>query len=207
MFLCNKTTISYYIKKREPMNKNQRIENEQQILRLVSEGDSQAFRTLYMHYYDRLFNFAMLFLHSEAASEDVIADVFFVLWKERTMLTSIPNFHPYIYQAVRNGCLNVLKSGYISKRDDLPETELQVNITTEDPLDELSYKELHIAVKQAITSLPERCRIIFRMAKEDEMSHREIAETLNVKLCTVERQLLLAKAKIKEAIKPFLEKF
>lgn len=44
------------------------------------------------------------------------------------------------------------------------------------------------------------------MAKEDEMNHREIAETLNVKLCTVERQLLLAKAKIKEAIKPFLEK-
>ena len=45
-----------------------------------------------------------------------------------------------------------------------------------------------------------------KMAKEDEMNHREIAETLNVKLCTVERQLLLAKAKIKEAIKPFLEK-
>lgn len=40
------------------MNKNQRIENEGQILKLVSEGDSQAFRTLYMHYYDRLFNFA-----------------------------------------------------------------------------------------------------------------------------------------------------
>ena len=178
------------------MSKNQRIENEQQILRLVSEGDSQAFRTLYMHYYDRLFNFAMLFLHSEAASEDVIGDVFFVIWKEKSMLTSIPNFHPYIYQAVRNGCLNVLKSGYISKRDDIPDTELQINISNETPLDELSYKELHHAVKQAI----------FKMAKEEEMNHREIAETLNVKLCTVERQLLLAKAKIKEAIKPFLEK-
>ncbi len=45
------------------MNKNQRIENGYQILRSVSEGDSRAFRTLYMHYYDRLFNFAMLFPH------------------------------------------------------------------------------------------------------------------------------------------------
>lgn len=184
----------------------QRIENESQILKLVSEGDSQAFRTLYMHYYNRLFNFAMMFLHSEAASEDVVEDVFFILWKDRSMLTAIPNFHPYIYQAVRNGCLNVLKSGYISKRDELPDTELQINISTETPLDDLSYKELHKAVKQAIISLPERCRLIFKMAKEDEMNHREIAETLNVKLCTVERQLLLAKAKIKEAIKPFLEK-
>ena len=187
-----------FIRKEKPMNNKQRISNEQEILKLVSEGDSKAFRTLYMHYYDRLFNFAMLFLHSEAACEDVIGDVFFVLWKDRSMLTAIPNF--------RNGCLNVLKSGYISKRDDIPETELQISITTQNPLDELSYKELQHAVKQAISSLPDRCRIIFRMAKEDEMNHREIAEALNVKLCTVERQLLLAKAKIKESIKPFLEK-
>lgn len=188
------------------MNNKQRLENEQQILKLVSESDSQAFRTLYMHYYNRLFQFAMIFLHSEAASEDVVADVFFVLWKDRNMLTSIPNFHPYIYQAVRNGCLNVLKSGYVSKRNDMPETELQVNISSTTPLDELFYKELHKAVAQAIISLPERCRIIFKMAKEDEMNHREIAEILNVKLCTVERQLLLAKDKIRKSIEPFLEK-
>ena len=112
-----------FTRREKSMSNKQRISNEQEILKLVSEGDSKAFRTLYMHYYDRLFNFAMLFLHSEAACEDVIGDVFFVLWKDRSMLTAIPNFHPYIYQAVRNGCLNVLKSGYISKRDDLPETK------------------------------------------------------------------------------------
>ena len=189
------------------MNNPQRISNEQEILKLVSEGNSDAFRTLYMHYYDRLFQFAMMFLRSEPASEDVVEDVFYNLWKDRHMLTSIPNFHPYIYQAIRNGCLNVLKSGYISKRDDIPETELQVSISTHTPLDELSYKELHKAVKEAITALPEHCRIIFKMAKEDEMSHREIAEALDVKVCTVERQILIAKAKIKEAIQPFLEKF
>lgn len=188
------------------MNNNQRMENEQQILKLVSEGDSQAFRTLYMYYYNRLFQFARLFLRSEAASEDVVEDVFFTLWKDRSMLTSIPNFHPYIYQAVRYGCLNVLKSGYIVRRDDLPETELQVSISTQDPLDELAYNELHKAVTQAINSLPERCRTIFKMAKEDEMNHKEIAEILNVKRCTVERQLLLAKEKIKSSLKHFLEK-
>lgn len=185
---------------------NQRIENEQQILKLVSEGDSQAFRTLYMHYYKRLFQFSQMFLHSEAASEDVVEDVFFILWRDRNTLPLIPNFHPYIYQAVRNGCLNVLKSGYISKRDDIPEADLQVSISTHSPLDELSYKELHKALTKAISLLPERCRLIFKMAKEDEMSHREIAEILSVKLCTVERQLLIAKSRLKQAIEPYLEK-
>lgn len=188
------------------MNSYQRIENEQQILKKVSKGDSQSFRTLYMHYYNRLFQFALLFLHSEPASEDVVEDIFFNIWKDRGTLTDIPNFQAYIYQAVRNGCLNVLKSGYVSKRDELPETELQVKIASDSPLDELAYKELSNAVQQAVDALPERCRIIFKMAKEDDMSQQEIADALNVQLCTVQRQILLAKDKIKQAISPFLEK-
>lgn len=188
------------------MSSNQRLENEQQILKKVSWGDSQAFRTLYLYYYNRLFQFSMMFLCSEPASEDVVEDVFFNIWKDRKSLTTIANFQTYIYQAVRNGCLNVLKSGYVSKRDELPESELQVKTSSDSPLDELTYKELNEAVQQAVNALPERCRIVFKMAKEDDMSQQEIADALGVQLCTVQRQILLAKDKIKQAISPFLEK-
>lgn len=188
------------------MNSKQHLENERQILERVAEGDPQAFRTLYMHYYNRLFQFAMLFLGSEAASEDVVADLFFNIWKSRDTLTDIPSFQSYMYKAVRNGCLNVLKSGYVSRRDELPETKLQVEISSESPLDELSYKELRNAVQKAVDALPQRCRMVFKMAREDDMSQQSIADALGVQLCTVQRQMLLAKAKIKQAIQPFLEK-
>lgn len=187
------------------MNSNQRTENEYLILEQLSKGNSEAFRKLYLFYYDRLFRFALTFLHSEPASEDVISDVFFNLWRDRYTLPFIPNLQAYLYQAVRNGCLNVLKSGYVSKRDELPDTELQVTVSSDSPLEELAYKELTEAIAKAVVSLPERCRLIFRMAKEDGMNHKEIAEALNVKLCTVERQLLLAKSKIRKFIEPFLD--
>lgn len=187
------------------MNSNQRTEDEYLILEQLSKGNSEAFRKLYLFYYDRLFRFALTFLHSEPASEDVISDVFFNLWKDRYTLPFIPNLQAYLYQAVRNGCLNVLKSGYVSKRDELPDTELQVTVSSDSPLEELAYKELTEAIAKAVVSLPERCRLIFRMAKEDGMNHKEIAEALNVKLCTVERQLLLAKSKIRKFIEPFLD--
>lgn len=187
------------------MNSNQRTEDEYLILEQLSKGNSEAFRKLYLFYYDRLFRFALTFLHSEPASEDVISDVFFNLWRDRYTLPFIPNLQAYLYQAVRNGCLNVLKSGYVSKRDELPDTELQVTVSSDSPLEELAYKELTEAIAKAVVSLPERCRIIFRMAKEDGMNHKEIAEALNVKLCTVERQLLLAKSKIRKFIEPFLD--
>lgn len=188
------------------MNDKHRIENERQILKSISEGDAHAFRTLYIHYYNRLFQFAMTFLHSEPASEDVVEDVFFNLWKDKHTLANIPNFHAYIYSSTRYGCLNVLKSGYVSKREDVSESELQVSVSPDNPLDELTYNELCGAIRQAVISLPEKRRIIFKMAKEDELSHREIAEILQIQVCTVERQLLLAKDIIKKAIAPFLEK-
>lgn len=187
------------------MNSNQRTEDEYLILEQLSKGNSEAFHKLYLFYYDRLFRFALTFLHSEPASEDVISDVFFNLWRDRYTLPFIPNLQAYLYQAVRNGCLNVLKSGYVSKRDELPDTELQVTVSSDSPLEELAYKELTEAIAKAVVSLPERCRLIFLMAKEDGMNHKEIAEALNVKLCTVERQLLLAKSKIRKFIEPFLD--
>lgn len=187
------------------MNSNQRTEDEYLILEQLSKGNSEAFRKLYLFYYDRLFRFALTFLHSEPASEDVISDVFFNLWRDRYTLPFIPNLQAYLYQAVRNGCLNVLKSGYVSKRDELPDTELQVTVSSDSPLEQLAYKELTEAIAKAVVSLPERCRLIFLMAKEDGMNHKEIAEALNVKLCTVERQLLLAKSKIRKFIEPFLD--
>ena len=72
-------------------------------------------------------------------------------------------------------------------------------------MEELTYKELNEAVLKAVNSLPERCRIIFKMAKEDNMCQQEIADALDIQLCTVQRQILLAKDKIKQAISPFLE--
>ncbi|MDR0891402.1 MAG: RNA polymerase sigma-70 factor [Mediterranea sp.] len=188
------------------MNEHLDLNHEQEILCLVAAGDAAAFRTLYLHYYDRLFQFATLFLHSAEASEDAVSDVFFNLWKERHRLTAVPNFRSYIYRSVRNACLNTLKSGYVSKRDDLTatEAEMQVVLPRNNPLDELSYQELRHAVQQAVNDLPERCRMVFKMRREDELSHREIADILGITVRTVERQMMLAKEKIREALKRFL---
>ena len=71
------------------------------VLRQVTEGNEEAFQQLYLHYHDRLFQFARMYLHQQQAAEDVVADLFFQLWKSRGMLGGIENFNAYIYRAVR----------------------------------------------------------------------------------------------------------
>ena len=68
------------------------------------------------------------------------------------------------------------------------------------------YILLNSALTDAVEQLPERCRIIFKLAKEDGMSHREIAAALDISPSTVEGQLAIAMRRLKAAAAPFLKK-
>ena len=98
------------------------------VLRQVTEGNEEAFQQLYLHYHDRLFQFARMYLHQQQAAEDVVADLFFQLWKSRGMLGGIENFNAYIYRAVRNSCTNYLLSGYRNRMSGFTQVQLQVCI-------------------------------------------------------------------------------
>lgn len=176
-------------------------------LQQISAGSEQAFQTLYLHYHDRLFQFARMLLHNQQAAEDVVSDLFFQLWKSREMLASIDNFNAYVYRAVRNSCTNYLLSGYRNRISDFTQTQLQVSVDESVPADEeVDFQLLNRALTDAVEQLPERCRIIFKLAKEDGMSHRDIAAALDISVSTVEGQLAIAMRRLKAAAAPFLKK-
>lgn len=184
----------------------QESDAELSMLRQMAAGDKSAFERLYRRYYDSMFWFARQMLGSADAAEDVVEDVFVMVWSSRSAMTNISNFKAFAYSSVRNACLNVLKSSFVAKRDSMAEGDLLVRPAESDPLDGMLRKELLEAIQGAINGLPPRCRIIFKMAKEDGMAHRDIATALGVTVSTVERQLLLAKDKIRRAIEPLTEK-
>lgn len=148
-----------------------------------------------------------MYLHQQQAAEDVVADLFFQLWKSRGMLGGIENFNAYIYRAVRNSCTNYLLSGYRNRMSGFTQVQLQVCIDPAVPADEaVDFQLLNSALTDAVEQLPERCRIIFKLAKEDGMSHREIAAALDISPNTVEGQLAIAMRRLKAAAAPFLKK-
>ena len=56
----------------------------------------------------------------------------------------------------------------------------------------LETTELKERINRAISRLPERCRLVFTMSKVEDMSHREIAESLDISTKTVENQMTRA---------------
>ena len=179
-----------------------------------SESKRYDFERLYIDCQPRLTAYALRFVNNPIEAQDLVHDCFMALWDRQAPLDP-EEARMLLFAMTRNRCLNYLKhKSIVDKytisclaRAKIGEERLyNYDFSFAENGHPYLYQELEQQIQRIMDSLPERCRIIFKMAKEDEMNHREIAETLNVKLCTVERQLLLAKAKIKEAIKPFLEK-
>jgi RNA polymerase sigma-70 factor (ECF subfamily) len=66
---------------------------------------------------------------------------------------------------------------------------------------DLSFEELQQQLEESIQALPDRCRLIFRMSREDEKSADEIAKDLGLSASTVHNQITKAKKLIQEHLR------
>lgn len=175
----------------------------QPLLRKIQyENDQQAFRQLYESLFFRLYQLAYAYVHIKESSEEIVNDVFFGLWQKRSALDTIGNIRVYLYVSVKNASFNYLRK---NKKvpplslDDLTVRHLQIK---SNPETLLVTRELQSRVQKAIEQLPPRCRLIFKMVKEDELSYKETAAILDVSVKTVDAQLCLALKKLAQSLLP-----
>ncbi|RXK85436.1 RNA polymerase sigma-70 factor [Filimonas effusa] len=164
----------------------------------VAENDDQtAFQELFRHFFPGMLSFAASYMKNRMMAEEVVEDVFVKLWENRKMLPAIRNLNYYLYVATKHAALNALKKDksqdVIAPIDDLEEETLRFNRTPEDVMiSEQTLKE----IEAIVNSLPGRCRLIFRLVKEEGLRYREVAELLNISEKTVENQMTIAIRKL-----------
>jgi RNA polymerase sigma-70 factor (ECF subfamily) len=163
----------------------------------VSSGEHAAFRKFYDHFYLKVYRFTSLFLSDATDCKIVISDVFCLLWEKRILLPNINNVEAYLYKMIRNASFYYLKkekNANILSLEDMP-VEFSVTGSTQID-DEILEDEMMKVLEGAVNSLPERCKLIFLMVREQKMSHKEVAEILSITPGTVEVQMNTAIKKI-----------
>jgi len=174
-----------------------------ELLKLVAEGNESAFEKLYHFFYDCLFRFAMHIVKNEMLSEEIVSDVLLNIWQKRKKLPSIGDIDSYLFTSVKNKALH-----YIDKENRRPKRE-ELSVTIEyiqddsDPESTMINDELNKILTDAIESLPEKCRIIFKLAREDEFKYKKISKILGISVKTIDAQMRIAKQKIEEALKKY----
>ncbi len=172
--------------------------------RMSEYADQQAFEKLYVHFYQRLLHFACSFTKERAAAEEIVEDVFVKLWERREKMAAINNLQVYLFVAIRNRALNFLdwkSRDMISYLDKYPEN---IRTSQDTPESMLMTKEMAAQINKAVETLPPRCKIIFKMVREERLKYKEVAEILNISPRTVDTQMTIAVKKLSAAINLYI---
>lgn len=172
----------------------------------IESGNQDAFRQVYHYFYKRLLQFALVLTKNKEAAEELVEDVFIKFWKNRKNVANIQNLKIYLYTATKNTCLNFLSSKAnesITKPFDAINIELSDSICPEQLL---IYQETFTRIKKAIETLPPKCKIIFKLIREDGLKYKEVADVLNLSYHTVDAQMTIAIRRIALLLGPEFEK-
>ncbi len=159
-----------------------------------------------------LFFYAYKFLKDEEAARDAVQDAFMGILYKPWNSPEIKNISSYLFRSVRNNCLNYLNHLHLENRYETLELERSKREAAYYEIHgTLVEKEMQEKLMNAIDSLPENYRIPFVMSRFENRKNKEIAETLNIPLRTVEtriyRALNILKEKLESQVFTFLSIF
>lgn len=180
---------------------NQRHEQLKSLFEKIALFNSQpAFEELFRLEYKRLYLFSLQYVAVHEIAEEVVNDVFIKVWNYRQSLNTVNNPESYLFIAVKNQSLNYLKKYshlHITLSEDGKIAEL---VTKNAAVDEVEWKELKHKLAQAIDELPDQCRKIFKLVKEEGFKPKQVAEILNISVRTVETQLYRAVNRLSQVL-------
>lgn len=174
--------------------------NLEMVLQNLANDDKKALEELFNYYYPRLYHFSKTFLKLEEGIDDILQDVFIKIWNHRTNIHSSETFNPFIFTVTRNLLLNELRSRLNDQK--LKEKVQKLSLPEEyNSYEKMEYSELKNMVDQIVSNLPEKQQEVFVLSRNQGLSHKEIAEKLEISTKTVEYHISQSTSTIKSKLK------
>ena len=170
---------------------------------MICQWDNQAIELLYDRYYRALVSYGCQFVENEVA-EDIVQELFSVLWERRPLFNSVSQFSTYLYNTVHNSSLNHLRHQTVRNnyRQSIIDN-LQEFMLVDDTSDIFNKEEIYRQLFAAIDELPPRQREVFLLCMEGK-KNKEIAEQLDISAETVKVQKRRAIAQLRGKLSPML---
>ena len=171
-------------------------------------GDEDAFAIVFRAWYAPLVRFAERVVGDRARAEEVVQDTLLQLWRRRASLDAAGSVQAWLFHAVRNRALNVVRHDGIVSRA-MPTLVSAHNGCRDayDPSDAntaLAEAELHHVIDAAVEALPRRCREIFILSRRHGLRQTQIAARLGISLKAVEANITRALRELRAKLLPLL---
>lgn len=157
----------------------------------LRNGDESALTELYNTFWQSLFMSSYNVLKDKELCEDMIQDIFMNIWNNREKLEIHISLKGYMYACARYQVFNQFKKNkdkiHVEFFDDLDK-----RFQHSTPETELMHEELVQQLNAIVDNLPLKCQQVYKLSREEQLSHKEIAERLDISTKTVENHITKA---------------
>lgn len=162
---------------------------ESQLAERLAQKDEMAFEQVFKSHFKNLHAYAISIVRDPAAAEEIVQNVFLKLWDRGEQFHIHSTVTAYLYKAVHNESLNLLKHEQVKQNYSQYARHTMSNTQPDSAARKLQVAELEQKIKTALNELPEQCRTIFQLSRFEELKYQEIADKLQLSIKTVEAQM------------------
>jgi RNA polymerase sigma-70 factor (ECF subfamily) len=180
--------------------------SDQDLFCLLKEGDCRAYTEVYNRYSESLYAHVLKRLNDREEAKDVIQELYANIWANKEKIVIQGQLSSYLYKSVRNRVINILAhkevaTNYIdSLEQEIPNYKEQTDyLIRQNQLAELIEKEINF--------LPSKMREVFTLSRKRYLTHREIADKLNISELTVKKQVTNALKILRSRLDLFIRCF
>lgn len=162
--------------------------SDQELLLLLRAGDWNAYEQIYHRYKFILHNHAWNKTRNREESQDIVQEIFTVLWAKREKLDVNTNLAGYLYTSLRNYILNQIVHKSVQDKY-IASIQSFVDQDTENADHRVRENQLKAQIEREIDALPARMKEVFQLSRRENLSHKQIAELLGTTEQTVKKQM------------------
>jgi len=165
--------------------------NQKLLLEKLSRGDETALAAIYKQYWEIMYLAAFNLVKKKEVCEDIVQEIFVSIWNNRENIKINTSLKSYLYTSTIYKVYD-----YFRKNSNVVKVELlesfDKRIQSSNPETKLIHAELMEFVDSVIEDLPTKCKEVFKLSREAQLTHKEIAQKLNISQRTVEGHIAKA---------------
>ncbi|MCG8389100.1 MAG: RNA polymerase sigma-70 factor [Cytophagales bacterium] len=178
------------------------LHNDTDLLAQLKKGHAGAFKIIFDQYWDLVYAICFKHLGSHEDAKELTQEIFKSLWERRAKLDPSGSLKHYLAKAAKFQVYNFFRNQNTSKRhmDNFFKDQSFAENATEN---EINYRQLKEQLNYLIGQLPTQCKTVFHLSRVSDLSHKQIAEQLNISVKTVEYHLGNARKYLAKELRVF----
>lgn len=161
--------------------------------------DNEYFKILYKKYFKVLHAYSFRIVSNNEVAEDIVQEVFLLCWDRRKSIDTTIPMKSYLYTLTRRKSIDFLRK---SENNNLPLSEFETHLDqfffeTLVFDDHIDMQEIERVIRKAVELLPPKCKDVFLLSRDKDMKNKQIAESLNLNIKTVEKHISKALKQIR----------